>query len=537
MKLYSYRRISSAVQKKGHGLSRQSDTELLQRLSAKYNLPISDEVFSDEGRSAYHGDHLENDLGRFLHAVEIGKVRKGSILVIESLDRLSRQAVNKAQELFLSIINRGVRIYTGIDDKLYDSEDQNLSASLIVSLIYFERANNESAHKSFRTKAAQKAAIKKYLSGERCIIPTGKNPSWVAVNEERNGFDLVPDKQRTLLRLSELYLEGKGMVAVVRQLAAEGYEPITKAHNTTVYQRLIRSPMLYGEKTYTIERHKYELPDYYPPVMDRETWLRMQHQRTKRVRQRGQTPDIKLLTGIGITKCGYCGSPIVSHGKNTLICRTKTRGTDHCVRGTVNQTALEDAILASVNDCKGLLFKPNNDELTVKRIKLVEELEQVKAKIKRLVKLVALLDDEIEDTAIELNKLQVQKNHLEADIENLEISDQKKNVTLEDWQPYLDSHHPDRQRLRELIQDTFESILVHCIGSWADIDTLDEMIEHQDFYQKKYVASVELIARTGERYGITLHKNNGGYEIGYVPKLTEKDRSEIDRLNQLHGVS
>ncbi len=48
-------------------------------------------TYKDLGVSAYDRSNLERDaLGLFLEAVEAGKVPKGSILLVEAFDRLTR---------------------------------------------------------------------------------------------------------------------------------------------------------------------------------------------------------------------------------------------------------------------------------------------------------------------------------------------------------------------------------------------------------------------------------------------------------------
>ncbi|WKW32840.1 recombinase family protein [Pseudomonas viridiflava] len=58
----------------------------------------------DLGLSAYHAEHMEADagLGRFLLAIESGLIPLDgtSYLCIEQLDRLSRQSIDQANELF-----------------------------------------------------------------------------------------------------------------------------------------------------------------------------------------------------------------------------------------------------------------------------------------------------------------------------------------------------------------------------------------------------------------------------------------------------
>ncbi len=71
-------------------------------------------VFVDKGRSGFHGDNLKPIAGltQFLDAVRTGRVTPGSVLIIENLDRLSRQDVDIAYDLFRSIIKAGIWIAT-----------------------------------------------------------------------------------------------------------------------------------------------------------------------------------------------------------------------------------------------------------------------------------------------------------------------------------------------------------------------------------------------------------------------------------------
>ena len=56
------------------------------------DLVLSDDDFTDEGVSGFDGSNVrKGDLGRFLHLVRTSEIPKGSILVIEQWDRLTRQ--------------------------------------------------------------------------------------------------------------------------------------------------------------------------------------------------------------------------------------------------------------------------------------------------------------------------------------------------------------------------------------------------------------------------------------------------------------
>ncbi|EFZ49527.1 site-specific recombinase domain protein, partial [Escherichia coli E128010] len=91
---------------------------MAREVAAKYDLELVND-YQDLGVSAFKGANSKTGaLSRFLDA--IGRsVPVGSWLFIENLDRLSRADIVSAQELFLSIIRRGITIVTGMDNKIY----------------------------------------------------------------------------------------------------------------------------------------------------------------------------------------------------------------------------------------------------------------------------------------------------------------------------------------------------------------------------------------------------------------------------------
>ena len=111
---YLYTRFSSAGQKGNSSLDRQIEDgrEWYYREIAPLGIPL-DETFTDSARSAYKGEHVgkHGDLGRFLAAIQSGAVSKGSILIAENLDRISRQGPKIARKLFEKIVDEGVDVH------------------------------------------------------------------------------------------------------------------------------------------------------------------------------------------------------------------------------------------------------------------------------------------------------------------------------------------------------------------------------------------------------------------------------------------
>src|SRR5580700_9572974 len=105
---YSYKRFSSAGQIDGDSLDRQMDRarKWYAQEIAHLGIPL-DESFTDNARSAYKGEHVgkHGDLGRFVAAIKSGAVSKGSILIAENLDRISRQGNKIGRKLLEAIVD------------------------------------------------------------------------------------------------------------------------------------------------------------------------------------------------------------------------------------------------------------------------------------------------------------------------------------------------------------------------------------------------------------------------------------------------
>src|SRR5947207_4955596 len=149
---YSYVRMSTDLQLKGDSLRRQLEASAA--YAATHDLELVDESrLEDIGVSAFKGANVaEGALGRFLDAAKTGKVPAGSFLLVESLDRLSRQQVRKSLGIFLSIVDAGVNIVTLTDNRVYTAQKTEL-ADLLTSLVIMTRAHEDSQPQSRRVSA------------------------------------------------------------------------------------------------------------------------------------------------------------------------------------------------------------------------------------------------------------------------------------------------------------------------------------------------------------------------------------------------
>jgi DNA invertase Pin-like site-specific DNA recombinase len=150
---YSYLRFSSPAQAKGDSRRRQEAfaEEIVRAEGALLDTSLS---LNDFGKSAFRGNNAKKGaLAVFVEAVETGRVSAGSILIIEQLDRLSRDQVGDHLQLFIRLLNAGIVIVTAEPRRRYTRKSVNDIATILEAIIHMARAHEESAVKSMRLRA------------------------------------------------------------------------------------------------------------------------------------------------------------------------------------------------------------------------------------------------------------------------------------------------------------------------------------------------------------------------------------------------
>lgn len=211
-RVYSYRRFSSGRQSTGHSLDRQiaSAREWCQ----EQGLQLDDTLaMADLGVSAFTGKNAsQGALSGFLTAVKEKRVPTGSILLVESLDRLSRNAIPEAVNLLTLIVRSGVRVVSMIDRKEWNNVTINDSMNFLLSVLLFSRAHEESATKSKRVRAA---FMKKREAGLPVIFG-GHGPGWASPQEDRQGWLLDEVKAASVKKVFEMAIAGHGGITISR---------------------------------------------------------------------------------------------------------------------------------------------------------------------------------------------------------------------------------------------------------------------------------------------------------------------------------
>src|SRR5262245_47051648 len=289
---YSYVRFSTPEQAGGDSLRRQTDLAKAWCRKSGARLDVST-TLHDLGRSAYTGGHRKNPdrhaLAAFLKLVESGKVPRGSYLVIENLDRLSREHIRPALTLLLNLIEAGVRVVQLKPVEQVFGEDVEPMA-LMMAIMELSRGHSESKNKSDRLGAAWDA--KRADMGRRKL--TGKAPFWLRASEDRAAFVVEQGRAEVVRRMFRMAREGHGSASVARRLNEDGVPaPYGKGWNNVSVLSVLRNRAVLGEFTPhrgrpgSREPAGPPVPDYYPAVVGEAEFLAVQGAIAARKNQRG----------------------------------------------------------------------------------------------------------------------------------------------------------------------------------------------------------------------------------------------------------
>lgn len=422
-------RFSTREQRKGNSYERQ---KALSEQYAKTNgLTLSNEEFFDEGISAFKGLNKTQDkaLGVFINAVKSGKIKAGSFLLVESLDRISRETVLDALDTFKEILELGINIVTLLDGNVYTFEKINTDfASLMLSLLVMSRAHEESVIKSERIS---KAWSKKRSDGNKKVL-TARTPAWLKVNNDYTGFVIDEGKAKVINKIFDMVIDGHGVFHITNYLNKEGVSTFGNAemwHMSYVRKILLNRACIGEYQPYTgrgVNRKPEGEPieNYYPVIIEKSKFYHAQTLIKSRGNNSGGRKGNRisnLFTHLMI--CSECGNSFVyvdkgkgkKSGEPVLKCNAKHNGLK-CDSKNLPYQDFEDAFLHLVKEV-GIqkIIKPsvsNIDTLRDKEVVLKSEIEKIEQKYLSIEKQIEDSDD-LNETFLKLLNKQIVK--LEAD--------------------------------------------------------------------------------------------------------------------------
>ncbi len=421
---FAYSRFSNAEQGSGDSVRRQTeyrDNFLTRRPHLTLDTKL---VFHDKGKSGFSRDGIKDyAIGRFIELVKNGTILPGSYLIIENLDRLSREAPFVAMGLLTDLVRAGitVAVLTPVELILDKSTD---AGPAIMSLMELIRGNGESSRKS----SLMGPIWKHKRETAATAIVTASHPSWLKiVGRERKGkhvvggkFVIDEPKANIVRRIFDMCLAGKGTASIARTFNEEGVPVIGRVtymgkpvvwSKTVVYQ-LLQSRAVIGEFQQHIGHGKTKkpagdpVPAYFPRIITDDVWHAARASIATRVTvdgrgkgggQKGKT--VNILAGLLSTADGRSLGRKTMPGKPSVFVANDTQHGSGRSWISFPAIPLEAAILSQLKEVTAADITPATSENSPANRVLVLQGE-LSESVKQIAHWEARLDDlTIADTA------------------------------------------------------------------------------------------------------------------------------------------
>jgi len=521
--------MSTEMQLKGHSLERQK--KLTKEYADENNLELI-ESLQDIGLSGHSGANItKGELGRFMQALEDGEIEKDCVLLVESLDRLSRQSPRKAFNNFNTILDSGIEIHTIFDKQIYTSESVDKDPGKLFSSIgVMLRAYSESEDKSIR--------LKKKWAGKRdnlgAEILTTICPAWLKAREDKSGFDKVAERCETIEKIFDLCIEdGKGTYAIASFLNHEDnrekYPRFTKPKKVnrlsngeyrtgwqkSYIMKILKNPAVHGEfRPHFFDKDKnrvgadYVIPDYYPEVISKERFALAQARlKDRRVRGGGRKGESFNNIFTKLLKCGNCGASMHYRDKGEppkggkyLVCSNKDANYQ-CQTIAWRYDDFEEDFFAFVSGVRfGDVLRKKGDKsrLSVLMDQKLSTEEQIYNKSKQLDNTIEIMgsisdsakkkiSEKIEKLSLEIDELDDKLSEIHIEISDIESRSVEKNrneiisAIKEQQEASSDEERVKiRRRINHEIAKVVKTIRVHSnpgiVNPWEVMDRLSPQV-------------------------------------------------------------
>jgi DNA invertase Pin-like site-specific DNA recombinase len=295
------------------------------------------------------------------------KIEKGTILLIEAFDRLTRLPLPDAYEVLLSLVNNGLTLVTLTDGKVWSRETMSSLEAFLLSLVTLYRGHQESEHKSARLRDTF-GQHRKMGSAQAF----GSAPGWLRRETKESHWEIIEERAESVRKVFELAAKGMGSKAIAKRANTEGWAVPTRLKKTgerwhaQMPGQLLRNRAVLGEHEHRLRTHEANAehwqgkstglvhPNYYPRIVEDDLW----HRARASIDTRKQTPGRRDTNYYnifsGLLFCGHCGAPIQrkneqrGYSRAQLQCSDRIAGLTECPSGSARQTDeyLLDAIFA-----------------------------------------------------------------------------------------------------------------------------------------------------------------------------------------------
>jgi DNA invertase Pin-like site-specific DNA recombinase len=419
----------------------------------------------------------------FLLVVESGVIPRGSFLLVENLDRVSRQTVRKALRSLERIVEAGVVLVTLSDGKRYTEESLDEDPiSLIMSILTFVRAHEESALKGRRVRAAWENKRKRAV--EEGTPLTKRTPAWLILGP--NGkLKLHPKRSAVVRRIFEMSLAGMGQHAIAEKLNREGLAVFNDAahwHRSYV-KKILENPATVGrliahrveyEGGRKVRKPVVEVEGHFPAAITPEQWKRVQEMKdvgssvggkSRPAPKGASAPLMNVLAGLA--RCPKCDGTMtrVSKGPKKggypyLVC-TRAKAGAGCEYKAVRMETVEAGLYDHFDYLLGTI--PTGDpHLDGKLEQLDTALSEAHEQAARVTEAIAqrgltgALGDRLTTLERAIAELEAEQAATQAIIEDAPLLDLK----VTELHKALSARQPDRRKVNALLRQMARAVVV-----------------------------------------------------------------------------
>jgi hypothetical protein len=319
----SYLRFSSSLQRDGDSIERQRINT--GRAIRALHL-VHDRALEERAKSASKGHHrTRGELGRLLDAITAGHVPPGTVLIVEAVDRLTREGPLDAYPMLQTIIRAGIVLLVCGEAEDHDEFD-----------LYDEHAINDGKgdklHTQIRsafnyTKGIAKRAKAKHARrreqaarGED-VVPNGRPPFWIdrhlTARKRGEPVHKLNERHSLILAIFDAAMRHNSLTKITAVLSASGLmAPDGAPWRRSAIGRILRDDAVIGYWTPTQiiggKRTPVGAPHkVYPEAIPLAQWQAVQDRldATEGV-LRGATGKSVPNLFTGRTACATCGGPL-----------------------------------------------------------------------------------------------------------------------------------------------------------------------------------------------------------------------------------
>lgn len=346
---YIYRRFSTDEQEHGAADTLLRQTLACEAFIAQKGWAAAGPPLTDKGKSAFNGHHLlpDAELGKFVAAVHRGEITKGSVLVAERLDRLSRLPVPATMAWIHSLTSAGILIAIADTNDVY-GVDQSME-SFLTTAIRAGVSHEESRKKSDATTKSRRILWDSALNRTgKWVNLANRIPTWLEREPTLDGFKVVEERADIVRLIYQLSADGVGVNTITGYLnsttpptppfaSAIRYKDRVHTWGRSAVRQILTSPTVEGDfRPISGPYFGQVIANFYPRIVSADIVARAREDLSARRRTAGKSAasgSTNLFAGV--TKCGECGrratlTSSVQKGRTYSYVRCEAAGEKRC---------------------------------------------------------------------------------------------------------------------------------------------------------------------------------------------------------------